>query len=71
MLYLVTQGQDILERPAPSRVLQAYFGQLLLNFADSFRLTAQMAIILIKNKDYGHFHVQTHPEVAIGIRRSY
>lgn len=55
MLYLVTQGQDILERPAPSRVLQAYFGQLLLNFADSFRLTAQKAMILVKHKDCGLF----------------
>ena len=41
MLYLVMQGQNMIERPVPSRILRAYFGQLLLNFADSFLLTAQ------------------------------
>lgn len=40
MLDLVTQGQVMLDCPLPSSVLRAYYGQLLLKFADSSRLTA-------------------------------
>lgn len=40
-MFLATQGQDMLERPAPRRLLRPCFGHELLDSRDSFHLTAQ------------------------------
>ena len=42
MLYLATQGQDMLERPTPRRLIRPCSGHVLLDSMDSFHLTAHV-----------------------------